>query len=103
MFSNFQDSCDSCLVPLASIEAHWRGLSQHFRRQQIRYKVYRHFAVCPLRSLAYGNLVAVQSLRCCLDPIVIETYKTKPLLVLPIPTSTLRHLSAQSSFHTMAP
>jgi hypothetical protein len=78
-----------------------RELSQHFRRQQIRCKAYRGLAVCSIRSLAYRDLIAVQSLRCRLDPIVIETYKAKVLLVLPIPTSKIRHLSARSSFHTM--
>src|SRR4029077_10102632 len=62
-----------------------RELSQHFRRQQIPRKVYRGLAAPSIRLLAFRNLVPVQSLRCWLDPIVIEPYKTKVLLVLPIP------------------
>ncbi len=61
-----------------------RGLSQHFRRRQIRCKAYRGLAAPSKRLLAFRNLVPVQSLRCRLDPIVIELHKTKVPLVLPI-------------------
>jgi hypothetical protein len=67
-----------------------RELSQHFRRQQIRYKVYQRLAARSTRSLAYRNLAEVHSLRCRLDPIVIKIYKTKVLLVPPIPTRKIR-------------
>ena len=57
---------------------------------KFRHEVYRCLAVCSIRSLAYRNLIVVQSLRCRLDPILIETCKTKVPLVLPIPTPKIR-------------
>jgi len=47
-------------------------------------------AALSIRLLAFRNLVPVQSLRCRLDPILIEPCKTKVPLVLPIPTPKIR-------------